>query len=117
MHGVMKKSQLDFEKKKAECGCDPAAVIAESPPTETFHTVSEPPLLWRLMPGWMRVIEGRREERGGGRRSNGREEGGRHYAAQMSCDCITASSEAAASVGFSSKQEVISVQQSSCRPR
>lgn len=60
----MKKSQLDFEKKKAECGCDPAAVIAESPPTETFHTVSEPPLLWRLMPGWMRVIEGRREERG-----------------------------------------------------
>lgn len=76
MHGVMKKSQLDFEKKKAECGCDPAAVIAESPPTETFHTVSEPPLLWRLMPGWMRVIEGRREERGRGSEVK-RERGGR----------------------------------------
>ena len=72
MHSVMKKSQLDLKKKKkkkrAECGCDPAAVIAESPPTETFHTVSEPPLLWRLMPGWMRVIEGREGGQTGERR-------------------------------------------------
>lgn len=71
---LIEKSKLDGFFLKAEFGRHPAAIAGEKPPTESFHTVSLWPLLWRLMQGWMRVKGGR-----------GVKWEGRYYAAEMSC--------------------------------
>lgn len=61
---MIKAVSHDFDKEENFVGTLQRSVEKKKPPTESFHTVSVWPLLWRLMQGWMRV-RGMRGQMGG----------------------------------------------------